>query len=120
MPDKQPSFTVTFKELAVAAIKRQTRGHVIMVLNSELDQKSYTSLNETDSSNFSPDDYLTLELCFMGNPKKVTVLKKEEEISSLTQKLDKYTNYTLIYDNVVINYVIDIELNYVIFLLVSL
>lgn len=100
MPDKQPSFTVTFKELAVAAIKRQTRGHVIMVLNSELDQKSYTSLNETDSSNFSPDDYLTLELCFMGNPKKVTVLKKEEEISSLTQKLDKYTNYTLIYPDI--------------------
>ncbi len=97
MPDKQPSFTVTFKELAVAAIKRQTRGHIIMVLDSEADQISYSGLNEVKSDSLTPENYLNIELCFKGNPKKVTVLKKEEEISDLTNKLDKYNNYTLVY-----------------------
>ncbi len=97
MPDKQPSFTVTFKELAVTAIKRQTRGHVILVLDSETDQVSYQSLNEVQETGFTPEDYLTIELCFKGNPKKVTVLKKGDEISNLTQTLDKYNNYTLVY-----------------------
>ena len=97
MPDKQPSFTVTFKELAISAIKRQARGEVILVLDSETDQTSYQGLNEVSTDDFTPENYLTLELCFMGNPKKVTVLKKEEEILNLTNKLDKYNNYILIY-----------------------
>ena len=97
MPDKQPSFTVTFKELALAAIKRQTRGHVIVVLDSETDQQTYLGLNEISQNSFTPQNYLTLELCFKGNPKKVTILKKENDISSLTKKLDKYNNYTLVF-----------------------
>ena len=97
MPDTQPTFTVTFKELAVTAIKRQTRGNVILVLDSEIDQKSYKMLSEVNKTDFSNDDYLLLELCFMGNPKKVTVLSKESAIADLTAKLDKYENYILCY-----------------------
>ena len=101
MPDKQPSFTVTFKELAISAIKRQARGEVILVLDSETDQTSDQGLNEVSTDDFTPENYLTLELCFMGNPKKVTVLKKEEEILNLTNKLDKYNNYILIYPDAI-------------------
>ncbi len=97
MSDKQPTFTVTFKELAVNAIKRQSRGHVILVLNSEVDQISYKILSDVDKSKFEENDYLALQLCFMGNPKKVTVLSKEDEISNLISKLEKYENYTLCY-----------------------
>lgn len=52
MPDKQPSFTVTFKELAISAIKRQARGEVILVLDSETDQTSYQGLNEVSTDDF--------------------------------------------------------------------
>ena len=97
MPDTQPTFTVTFKELAVNAIKRQTRGHVILVLDSEIDKKTYRMFSEVNSEDFTDADYLQLELCFMGNPKKVTVLKKETLIADLTAKLDKYDNYILCY-----------------------
>ena len=60
MPDKQPSFTVTFKELAISAIKRQARGEVILVLDSETDQTSYQGLNEVSTDDFTPENYLTL------------------------------------------------------------
>ena len=100
MPDNQPNFTVTFKELAISAIKRQTRGHVIIVLGSDTDKKTYTSFSEINSNDFDPDDYFLLELCFTGNPKKVTVLKKEENLSTLTSKLDNYDNYILIYPDI--------------------
>ena len=92
MPDRQPNFTVTFKELAISAIKRQTRGHVVIVLNSDIDKTSYNLFTEIDPDDFEADDYLALELCFMGTPKKVTVLKKEQNLSDLTAKLDKYDN----------------------------
>ena len=55
MPDNQPNFTVTFKELAISAIKRQTRGHVIIVLGSDTDKKTYTSFSEINSKDFDPD-----------------------------------------------------------------
>ncbi len=95
MPDTQPKFTVTFKELAINAIKRQTRGHVILVLNSEKDEITYKTFSDVKKEDYSADDYLMLDLCFRGTPKKVTVLKNEEELSELTTKLDKYDNYTL-------------------------
>ena len=101
MPDTQPTFTVTFKELAVTAIKRQTRGNIILVLNSEVDEKSYKMLSEVNKTDFSQDEYLEIELCFMGNPKKVTVLSKEDNIEDLTSKLDKYDNYILCYPSAV-------------------
>ena len=97
MPDKQPTFTVTFKELAVNAIKRQTRGHVVLVLDSKNDQISYKTLADANKDDFEADNYLALQLCFMGNPKKVTVLSKEEDVSDLTSKLEKLENYTLCY-----------------------
>ena len=97
MPDTQPTFTVTFKELAVSAIKRQTRGSVVLVLNSNVDKTTYKMLSEVDKTDFSNDDYLKLQLCFMGNPKKVTVLKEENDIADLVQKLDTYNNYILCY-----------------------
>ncbi len=97
MPDTQPTFTVTFRELAVSAIKRQTRGNIILILNSGVDQVSYKMLSEVNKDDFSPKDYLALELCFMGSPKKVTVLSKPEEISDLTEKLNKFDNYILCY-----------------------
>ncbi|MCD8024526.1 MAG: hypothetical protein LUE64_03230 [Candidatus Gastranaerophilales bacterium] len=100
MPDNQPTFTVTFKELAVSAIKRQTRGHVILVLNSDADLVSYKSFSDVDESLFSENDYFLVELCFKGNPEKVTILSAEEDISDLTAKLDKYDNYTLCYPDI--------------------
>lgn len=100
MPDRQPNFTVAFKELAISAIKRQTRGHVVIVLNSDIDKTSYNLFTDIDPDDFEADDYLALELCFMGTPKKVTVLKKEQNLSDLTAKLDKYDNYTLVYPSV--------------------
>lgn len=100
MPDNQPTFTVTFKELAVNAIKRQTRGHIVLVLNSDADKISYKMLCEADKNDFTAEDYFELQLCFMGNPKKVTVLSKEEDISELTAKLDKYDNYTLCWPDI--------------------
>lgn len=109
MPDKQPTFTVSFKELAVSAIKRQTRGHVILVLNSEEDKITYTSLMDADKENYTENDYLALELCFMGSPKKVTVLKKEENVKDLTAKLDGYDNYTLCYPDVTENELISLK-----------
>lgn len=100
MPDNQPTFTVTFKELAVNAIKRQTRGHIVLVLNSDADKISYKMLCEADKNDFTAEDYFELQLCFMGNPKKVTVLSKEEDISELIAKLDKYDNYTLCWPDI--------------------
>ena len=96
MPDTQPNFTVSFKELAVSAIKRQTRGNVILVLNSE-NEKTYKSFSEVNKDDFSEAECTALELCFMGSPKKVIVLKKEENIAERTKKLDKYDNYILCY-----------------------
>lgn len=99
MPDTQPTFTVAFKELAVTAIKRQTRGNVILVLDSEIDEKTYKMLSEVNRSDFSDDDYLKIELCFMGNPKKVTILSEEQDVDDLIAKLNKYDSYILCYPN---------------------
>ncbi len=96
MPNQQPTFTVTFKELAAIAIKRQMRGHVILILNSDVDQVTYTSLSKVDKTDFNNDDYLLVQLCFLGCPKKVTVLKKDTLVN-LEQKLNKYDNYLLCY-----------------------
>lgn len=100
MPDTQPTFTVTFKELAVSAIKRQTRGNIILVLDSDVDKTTYKMLSDVDKDDFSNDDYLKLQLCFMGNPKKVTVLQKEDDISDLITKLNTYDNYIFCYPDI--------------------
>ncbi len=101
MPDKQPTFTVTFKELAVNAIKRQTRGHVILVLNDEIDTASYKAISEIDKNDYLENSYFLLELCFKGAPKLVTVLSKEEDVANLCSKLDKFDNYTLCYPSAI-------------------
>ena len=54
---------------------------------------------------------------YIGNLSYTTT---SSQLHDLFAQFGEVISSTLIYDNVVINYVIDIELNYVIFLLVSL
>lgn len=101
MVDKQPTFSVIFKELAVQAIQKQKRGTVIMILEDEtsadLDRVTYKTLGDVKKSDWTSANYDLLTLAFLGNPTEVVVLKAETEFSDLQTKLNYYSNYTLCY-----------------------
>ncbi len=102
MVSSQPKFNIEFKEQAVLAIQRQARGDVLMILDdstSDIDCVEYTTLGEVDPSQWTSKNYDEITLAFMGNPSKVIIVKKEETLIDVLQKLAYYTNYTLCYPN---------------------
>lgn len=101
MVSEQPKFSIIFKELAIAAIQKQKRGSVIMILddttNKNLDKVSYKSLGEVKKTDFTSSNYDLITLAFLGNPTEVVILKKEADFSDIQAKLSYYSNYTLVY-----------------------
>lgn len=100
MVSTQPKFKVDFKELAVLAIQRQQRGTVVLILKDttkEIDKQEYTMLGDVSTADYTAENYDRLTLAFLGNPRKVVVIKAEEQIADTLKKLETYNNYTLCY-----------------------
>ena len=97
---EQPKFIVTFKELAVTAIRRNARGKVIIVLDDDttgfLDNKSYRTLGEIDKDTMTARNYLLCQLAFLNNPKEVVLMQTEEDFQDLQNKFLQHNNYTLV------------------------
>lgn len=101
MVQTQPKFKIDFKEDAVLAIQRQSRGNVVMILNDDtnnlIDKAEYSGLGDVVKADFTEENYDRLTLAFLGNPSKVIVIKAAQELSDTLKKLDYYDNYTLCY-----------------------
>ena len=96
----QPKFKVDFKELAVLAIQRQQRGAVVLILDdstSEIDNVVYRGLGDVSADDWTAANYKRIQLCFLGNPSKVIVVKKESSFAEIPAKLNLQSNYTLCY-----------------------
>ena len=96
----QPKFNVDFKELAVMAIQRQQRGAVVLILDdstSDIDNVVYRGLGDVNTENWTEANYKRIQLCFLGNPSKVIVVKKENSFADIQAKLNLQSNYTLCY-----------------------
>lgn len=100
MVDTQPKFNVDFKELAVLAIQRQQRGAVVIILDdstSDIDNVVYRGLGDVNPKDWTTANYKRLQLAFLGNPRKVIVVKKETSFADIQAKLNLQSNYTLCY-----------------------
>lgn len=93
MAQTQPTFVIEFMQKAVTAITRSAQGIVALVLEDETmvdNVKIYNNFSEVKSSDVDPQNYLLLDLTFRGSPKKVIVVKKQEEISNTVEILKKH------------------------------
>lgn len=105
MVNTQPKFDVEFKELAVMSIQRQKYGELVMILddstNTSLDKVTYRTLAEVDEDDYTEDNYRRIQLAFMGNPYKVSVVKLDNSsgatFNDTLSKLANYTNYKLVF-----------------------
>ena len=104
MVNTQPKFNVEFKELAVLAIQRQKYGELVMILDdstSEIDKVTYRTLAEVNENDYTEENYKRIQLAFMGNPYKVSVVKLDTAtgttFNDTLAKLATYTNYKLVF-----------------------
>lgn len=101
----QPKFKVDFKELAVLAIQRQQYGELVIILddstNEDIDKVTYRTLAEVSEDDWTADNYKRIQLAFMGNPYKVSIVKVDNStgatFNDTLSKLASYTNYKLVY-----------------------
>lgn len=105
MVSTQPKFNVDFKELAVLAIQRQQYGELVMILddstNANLDKVTYRTLAEVSENDWTTANYKRIQLAFMGNPYKVSIVKVDNSsgatFNDTLSKLANYTNYKLVF-----------------------
>ena len=89
---KQPTFVIEFVQKAATAISRSAQGIVALVLSDETlsdNIKIYNNFSEVKTSDVTDKNYKLLDLCFRGKPKKVIVVKKQEEINDTVTLLKK-------------------------------
>lgn len=73
-----PKVIIDFIEKASTAISRSSKGIVGLILKENTGQegiKSYTAFSDVQKADWSNINYKMLEACFLGNPKKVYVVK---------------------------------------------
>ena len=100
MVEKQPSFLITFKELAIAAIQKQKLGKVVMILNDDTtsnDRISYFTLGDVKKADWTSANYDLITLAFLGNPTEVICIKAETDFADIQKKLNYYSGYVLVY-----------------------
>ena len=105
MVSTQPKFKVDFKELAIMQIQRQKYGELVMILddstNPSVDKVTYKTLAEVDEDDYTDDNYKRIQLAFLGNPYKVSVVKLDNStgatFNDTLSKLANYTNYKLVF-----------------------
>lgn len=93
MAQKQPTFVIEFMQKAVTAITRSAQGIVALVLDDATmtdDVKVYNNYSEVKSTDVDKKNLMLLDLTFRGKPRKVIVVKKQEEINDTVAILKKY------------------------------
>lgn len=93
MPQKQPTFIIEFMQKAVTAITRSAQGVVALVLADTTMQenvKIYNNFSEVKKTDVNVNTYKLLDLTFRGKPKKVIVVKAQEEIADTVAILKKH------------------------------
>lgn len=92
MTQTQPKFNILFRELAVSAIQRSAKGIVALILDDTVMSENVLTLRtfaDLKTSDVDAKNYELIQLCFMGNPNKVIVVKKQAEISDTVAILGK-------------------------------
>lgn len=90
----QPSFVIDFTRKAVTAITRSQQGTAVLVLSDETlaeNTKTYSLFSEVNKEEVDAKTYELLQLCFLGSPYKVILVKQQEAIADtvkILQKLD--------------------------------
>lgn len=93
MAQKQPTFVIEFMQKAVTAITRSAQGIVALVLDDGTmtdNVKVYNNFSEVKSTDVDAKSLMLLDLTFRGKPRKVIVVKKQEEINDTVAILRKY------------------------------
>jgi len=70
-----PQIMIKFKTAGGTAIRRSARGHVVVLLPGTGEAVSLSRLEQADRSLVGEDGWLLLQLCFLGNPGKVHLVR---------------------------------------------
>ena len=88
----QPSFVIEFHRKAVTAITRSQQGIAALVLNDETlseNVKTYATFSDVKTDEVDAKTYKLLQMCFLGGPYKVILIKQQEEITDTVALLKK-------------------------------
>ena len=88
----QPSFVIEFHRKAVTAITRSQQGIAALVLNDETlseNVKTYATFSDVKTDEVDAKTYKLLQMCFLGGPYKVILIKQQEEIADTVALLKK-------------------------------
>lgn len=88
----QPSFIIEFRRKAVTAIARTSQGIVALVLKDDTisgDTITYSTFGDVKSGDLDAKNLKIVQMCFLGNPAKVIVVKAQDEIADTVAILKK-------------------------------
>lgn len=88
----QPSFVIEFHRKAVTAITRSQQGIAALVLDDETlseNVKTYATFSDVKTDEVDAKTYKLLQMCFLGGPYKVILIKQQEEIADTVALLKK-------------------------------
>lgn len=77
-----PQIMIDFKSAGTTAIRRSSRGTVVLLLEGAGDSASFRSLAQAEEAGLSGRPLELVRLCFLGSPAKVTVLYDNSDLSA--------------------------------------
>jgi hypothetical protein len=75
-----PIIDIVFKQLAVSAVTRSSKGRVGLIIRDATAKayvKTYYSITDIENNKFTPSNEQSIKDCFIGNPLSVTVISQD-------------------------------------------